>query len=157
MDEHYQQHERGEIKAAVFFEHLRHSLQITASDGKMAAAWNDIFGNEMTACLDAVDIARNRYPTYGFSNTNRTHQTYWEHHYPRIPNTFEKLFVSSEVGMRKPDAEAFEFILNELSLVPNELLFFDDTLENIEGAKQLGIQTVLVSSADSVVSALSNL
>ena len=156
MDEHYQQHEKGQIEAPVFFEHLRHSLQLTATDDEMTSGWNDIFGNEMTANLDAIDVVRNKLPTYGFSNTNRTHQIYWEHHYPRIPNTFEKLFVSSEIGLRKPDAEAFEFILKELSLKPDELLFFDDTLENIEGAKRLGIQTVLVSNSDSVVTALSD-
>ena len=157
LDEHYQQHERGQINASVFFEHLRQSLQLTATNDEMTHAWNSIFGKEMTASLDAIDVIRSKLPAYGFSNTNRTHQIYWEHHYPRIPNTFEKLFVSSEIGLRKPDAEAFEFILNELSLGPNEVLFFDDTQENIEGAKRLGIQTVLVSGADSVVSALSDL
>ncbi|MEE9335908.1 MAG: HAD family phosphatase [Granulosicoccaceae bacterium] len=157
MDQHYQQHEKGQIEAPVFFEHLRHSLQITASDDEMAKAWNDIFGNEMTASLDAIDTVRNKFPTYGFSNTNRTHQIYWEHHYPRIPKTFDKLFVSSEIGLRKPDPDAFNFILKEIAIKPEELLFFEDSLENIEGAERLGIQTVLVSNADSVVKALNNL
>ncbi len=157
MDEHYQQHERGQIDASVFFDHLRQSLQLTATDDEMTNAWNSIFGNEMTSSLDAIDMVRSKLPVYGFSNTNRTHQIYWEHHYPRIPNTFEKLYVSSEIGMRKPEAEAFELILNELSLEPNEVLFFDDTQENIDGAERLGMQTVLVSGADSVVSALRNL
>lgn len=157
MDQHYQQHERGQIEAPVFFEHLRDSLQITASDDEMTKAWNHIFGNEMTTNLDAIDAVRNTLPTYGFSNTNKTHQLYWEHHFPRIANTFEKLYASSEIGMRKPDAEAFEFILKELSLKPNELLFFDDSPENVEGAERLGIQTVLVDNSDSVVSALSKL
>ncbi len=157
MDEPYQQHERGQIEASVFFDHLRQSLQLSATDDEMTNAWNNIFGNEMSASLDAIDVVRSTLPAYGFSNTNRTHQIYWEHHYPRIPNTFEKLYVSSEIGLRKPDAEAFELILNELSLAPNELLFFDDTQENIDGAQRLGIQTVLVSGTDSVVNALSDL
>lgn len=154
MDEPYQQHERGQIEGSAFFEHLRKSLQLTATDDEMSTAWNDIFGEEMTTSLDAIDRVRSKIPCYGFSNTNRTHQIYWEHHYPRISRTLEKLFVSSEIGLRKPDAEAFEYILKEIAVEPEELLFFDDTLENIEGAERLGIQTVLVSSAESVVSAL---
>lgn len=155
MDERYQQHERGQIEASVFFAHLRHRLKLNATDHEMTAAWNDIFGHEITTTLNAIDGIRNKIPTYGFSNTNRTHQIYWEHHYPRIKSTFEKLYVSSEIGLRKPDADAFEFILNDISVKPNELLFFDDSSENIAGAKRLGIQTVLVSDSDSVVKALS--
>ena len=154
MDEQYQLHERGLIEAPVFFEHLRQSLQLTGTDHEMTTAWNAIFGSQITASLDAIDAVRKKIPTYGFTNTNRTHQLYWEHHFPRIQNTFEKLFVSSEIGLRKPEAEAFKFILNDISVKPNELLFFDDSLENIEGAKRLGIQTVLVSNSDSVVAAL---
>lgn len=157
MDEHYQQHERGQIDATVFYEHLRQTLALTASDTEMDSAWNAIFGQQITASLDAIDIARAKFPTYGFSNTNQTHQRYWEHHFPRLTNSFDKLYVSSEIGLRKPDAQAFEFILNDIAVSPKELLFFDDSIENIEGAERLGIQTVLVSSSDSVVDALNKL
>jgi len=144
MDECYEQHERGHIEASEFFEHLRDTLQLTATDDEMITAWNAIFGSEIEASFDAIDTVRNKIPTYAFTNTNRTHQLYWEHHFPRVGNTFEKLFVSSEIGLRKPDAKAFEFILKDISIKPHELLFFDDSTENIEGAKRLGIQTVLV-------------
>ena len=154
MNEHYKQHERGHITASEFFEHLRTELQLTATDHEMTSAWNDIFGSEISATLDAIDAVSNNIPTYAFTNTNRTHQLYWEQHFPRIVSTFEKLFISSEIGLRKPEAKAFEFILDDISVKPHELLFFDDSVENIEGAKRLGIQTVLVTSSDSVVSAL---
>ncbi|MFK7861523.1 MAG: HAD family hydrolase [Granulosicoccus sp.] len=157
MDWHYQQHERGGIEASEFFQHLRHTLQLTATDDEIAQAWNDIFGRQMTASLDAIDTISNEIPCYGFSNTNRTHQTYWEYHYPRIPTTFVKLFVSSEIGLRKPDASAFEFVLREMSVEPEEVLFFDDTQENIDGAKRLGIQTILVTGADTVVNTIRDL
>lgn len=65
--------------------------------------------------------------------------------------------MSSEIGLRKPDAEAFQFILNDISVKPNELLFFDDSAENIEGAKRLGIQSVLVTDSESAVTALNQL
>jgi len=155
MDEPYIRHERGQINAPVFFDHLRDKLKINASDEQMAAAWNDIFGQEITTSLNAIDRVRNNIPTYGFSNTNHTHQIYWEHHFPRIKNTFQTLFVSSEIGLRKPDTDAFNYILAQISVQPAELLFFDDSPENIEGAQRLGIQTVLVTDSNSVVSALS--
>jgi len=94
----------------------------------------------MSTSLDAIDAIREKIPTYGFTNTNQTHKIYSEHHFPRIQNTFKKLFVSSDIGLRKPEAKAFEYILNDISVEPHELLFFDDSVENIEGAKLLGIQ-----------------
>jgi putative hydrolase of the HAD superfamily len=43
--------------------------------------------------------------------------------------------------MRKPDAEIFEFVLNENKLDPTKTLFIDDTEQHILGAKKLGVQT----------------
>jgi len=157
VDATYEQHERGLIDASVFFEHQRRTLQLTGSDDELARGWNAIFETEITQSIDAIDTVRSRLPVYGFSNTNRTHQLYWEKHFPRVHATFEKMYVSSEIGLRKPDAEAFHYILNDISVQPEELLFFDDSIENIEGASKLGIQTVLVKGPDSVVSALNAL
>jgi len=154
IDEPYEQHEKGLIDASVFFEHQRRTLELTGSDDELAHGWNSIFESEIKESIDAIDTVRSRMPVYGFSNTNRTHQLYWEEHFPRVHATFKKMYVSSEIGLRKPDAEAFHYILNDISVQPDELLFFDDSIENIEGASKLGIQTVLVKGPDSVASAL---
>lgn len=154
FDECYEQHERGLIDAATFFDHQRHSLQLKGSDNELIAGWNAIFDTQIIESMDAIDAIRTRLPTYGFTNTNQTHQLYWEENFPRARGLFKTLFVSSEIGMRKPDKEAFEHILNDIGVQAEELLFFDDSPENIEGAKRLGIQTVLVTGSDSVVAAL---
>jgi putative hydrolase of the HAD superfamily len=54
---------------------------------------------------------------------------------------FEKVYFSSDIGMRKPDAEIFEFVLKEQGLDPARTLFIDDTEQHILGAQKLGIQT----------------
>ena len=59
----------------------------------------------------------------------------------RFQNCFEIFYLSYEMGMRKPDAEIFEFILDENKLEPSETLFVDDTKENIDTAAFLGIRT----------------
>ena len=51
------------------------------------------------------------------------------------------MYLSYEVGMRKPDAEIFELVLSENNLDPNETLFIDDSIQHIEAAKKLGIHT----------------
>jgi len=154
LDEKYQQHERGTIDAAAFFQYQRDMYALEGTDSEIIAGWNAIFGAEITQSLDAIDAISGSIPCYGFTNTNRTHQVYWEAKFPRMHSTFEKLFVSSEIGLRKPDAEAFYYVLNEISVDPEELLFFDDSVENVEGASVLGIQTVLVTGPAAVLDAL---
>jgi len=154
MDEAYQQHERGLISGSEYFAHLRSSLGLSADDVTMTAGWNAIFGNEIDLALDAIDQVSDRYPCYGFTNTNAVHQEYWEREHPRIRQSFNQVFVSSEMGLRKPDLQSFEHILDETSTKAGAMLFFDDTAENIEGALRAGLQAIQVSSAADVVKAL---
>jgi putative hydrolase of the HAD superfamily len=52
---------------------------------------------------------------------------------------------------RKPDAEIFEQVLSENNMVAADTLFLDDNALNIEGARALGIQTVYVTSPDTML------
>lgn len=155
MDAAYEQHEKGQISALEYFSHLRSVLELTGADAEITKGWNAIFGSEISETLDTIDSLHKKIPVFGFTNTNKAHQDHWEPHFPRISTTFDRLFVSSEIGLRKPDAEAFDFVMDAISVKPEELLFFDDSQENIDGAKQLGIQTALVTGPASVKAALS--
>lgn len=157
LDEPYQQHERGQISGETYFDHLRSHLQLTGSNDDIEKGWNAIFGNELTEALDAIDTVRERYRCFGFTNTNTIHQQYWERCFPRIRRSFDKLFVSSEIGLRKPDADAFSYIFEDISVTPEQVLFFDDSRENINGARRLGVQCVLVDSPTVVPDTLLNL
>lgn len=59
-------------------------------------------------------------------------------------NTFDKIFSSAYVGYKKPSADFFQVIfdyLSRLSLFSKEnVLFWDDDLENVKGAKNFGFQ-----------------
>ena len=52
---------------------------------------------------------------------------------------FDKLYLSHKIGLRKPNIEAFDCILKEQKLHPNEVLFIDDSIQHIESAEKLGI------------------
>ena len=51
---------------------------------------------------------------------------------------FKKLYISCEIGLRKPDPEIFNLFLNESGFRPEECLFIDDGVDNIESARRLG-------------------
>lgn len=153
-DEDYQRHERGEITGSEYFDTLRRKLQLSATDEEIEAGWNAIFRDEIAQTLDAIEAARRFLPCYAFSNTNRSHHAAWRAAYPRIETVFDRIFASSDIGLRKPERAAFEHVCREIGLAPQALLFFDDLEENVTGARACGLQAVQVRSPEDVRRAL---
>jgi HAD superfamily hydrolase (TIGR01509 family) len=52
---------------------------------------------------------------------------------------FHKIYLSSQIGVAKPEKKAFEFVLKDLNVKPGECLFIDDNPENVAIAAGLGI------------------
>jgi len=77
------------------------------------------------------------------SNSNALH---WPRvlHEMRLGAAFDNHFVSHLTGRIKPDAEAFEHVLQTLGCEPSQVLFLDDNLLNIEAARALGMHAVCV-------------
>jgi HAD superfamily hydrolase (TIGR01509 family) len=67
---------------------------------------------------------------------------------------FRSVFISYELGVRKPDAEAFVAVADLMAVEPSAVLFFDDSIENVEGAESAGMQAELVESTDDLRRAL---
>ena len=93
------------------------------------------------------------FPLYAFSNTNEIHRQHMFAHFGDIFKNFTKIFISSEMGVRKPDPESFDYVLKDLKRQPHEILFFDDTQENVDGAKACGLQAIRVKSIKDIIDA----
>jgi 2-haloacid dehalogenase len=61
-------------------------------------------------------------------------------------NWFDGRVVSGEEKTRKPFREFYDVIVNRFQLLPEETLFIDDNLRNIEAAKEMGFQTIVFTS-----------
>jgi putative hydrolase of the HAD superfamily len=150
----YQQHERGEITAAQYFAHLAMTLELQDDPAHISAGWNAIFGREITETRLLVQEARAHLPCYVFSNTNATHQVAWTALYPDLAQSFERIFVSSDMGYRKPERRAFEYVADAMDVPLNAILFFDDHPDNVAGARAAGLQAVHVQGPADVRAAL---
>lgn len=153
----YQQHETGELGAKDYFDSLRGSLKLDGSDEQIAAGWNSIFVGEISETVKAVRKARTKYPCYAFTNSNPTHQTAWRSKFPEVLAAFDRVFVSSEIGLRKPERAAFDLISREVGVPAGSIMFFDDLLENVTGALEAGLLAVHVRSPADVQDALRRL
>jgi putative hydrolase of the HAD superfamily len=150
----YQQHERGEISAVQFYAALRDSLRIALSDEQFEEGWNALILDEKREITRQIAALKPGIPLYVFSNANETHKRYWERHHSAVLTPFRRVFVSSDIGLRKPDTAAFDHVAREIGVAPERILFFDDMLANVEGARRAGLEAVHVTSAASVAAAL---
>ena len=150
----YEAHERGEIDAAAYYESLRRDLGVALDDAALEDGWNAVFGPPIEATIDLVEELAPRVPQYLFSNTNAVHHAYWSRLYGPAFLHLRSQFVSHRMGRRKPERAAFEHVARAIGVLPGRVLFFDDLPANVEGAREAGMQAVLVRSPDDVASAL---
>lgn len=154
FDGAYEAHEKGEIEAQAFFEALRGSLGTDMSDERFLQGWNKIFVQEAPNMRDLLQRAGTMFPLYLFSNTNTAHKRYFLDQYRDVLSPFRELFLSPEIGMRKPEPDAFHTVARRIGVPPARLAFFDDSPENVAGAKAAGLKAFHVRSVDDIVAAL---
>jgi putative hydrolase of the HAD superfamily len=140
-------YEKGEISSENFVTKVCTILGEHRPEA-IVSLWNSMildFPEERLTFIEQLRESKS-YRLFLLSNTNDLHikhveETMGHSRYERFKNCFEGFYLSHELGMRKPDSEIFQFILNSNHLEPQETLFIDDTLEHILSAGTLGIQT----------------
>jgi len=156
-DEAYKRHETGELDDAAFFTALRGALGVELSDAQFLEGWNAIFAGEMPGMARLLARAAKRLPLYAFSNTNRPHVEHFSKVYADVLGHFREIFLSSAIGLRKPDAAAYDHVVKAIGVPAKRIVFFDDLAENVEGARTRGLIAVHVTSPDDVARALAAL
>ncbi len=142
-----QLYEKGLVSTKDFKAYYKNVLQKGGfSEEELVNSWVSILGDFPLHRLLFLERIPKKYRLFLLSNTNELHidhvQTkFGNTFYDRFVNCFDKIYYSHEINMRKPDADPFQLIVSENKLSPSATLFVDDTLENIEMAIHLGIQT----------------
>ena len=140
--------ETGKITDEDFYNEFRKEAKINLTDNQITTAWNAMLLGFPAEKINFLKEIKSKYNTFLFSNTNQIHHAafhkmfYEKYGHFDFGNLFRKAYYSHKIGLRKPLPESFIFILNEQKIKPEETLFIDDTLINIEAAKKLGLQTI---------------
>lgn len=156
-DETFWSYETGQITDREFFALLRQSLGVELSDTQLLNGWNATFIDEMPNIGALLAKAEKHLPLYAFSNTNAAHVAYFSKHYADVLSHFREIFLSSTIGLRKPDAAAYDHVIKAIGVKPERIVFFDDLIENVEAASKRGLIAVHVTSPTSVAEALAEL
>lgn len=157
FDEPYRQHECGAISADEYYAHLCTVLKLQPDMRRIEHGWNAIYLLPIHETWQLIEDARKRLPCYAFSNTNAAHKLQWIAQFPGLEALFDHIYTSHEIGARKPERDAFLHVADAIEVAPSSILFFDDTLENVEGARRAGLNAVHVRSPQDVRSALAAL
>jgi glucose-1-phosphatase len=159
IDEMYSQHtivslfkdlETGRINEHDFYEGIKTSGKNEITDEQIRNAWNALLLDFRNESMAALKNLKTKYKLFLLSNTNIIHLQAFNKIYETsmiggtFTEHFDKVYFSHEIACRKPDAEAYEIVLNENNLIALETLFIDDSAANIEGAKAVGLQTILL-------------
>lgn len=141
--------ETGKITAAEFIAGIRNAAKDTPlSDQQIIDAWNAILLDFPMRRLQLLQQLRGHYDLILLSNTNEIHEVAFNKILQdtcginSLAHFFDKVYYSHRVGMRKPDKEIFQHILDENGFLPEHTLFIDDSPQHIETAKSLGIHTI---------------
>lgn len=125
-------------------------LSSLASHDELITAWTAMLLDIPSERIELLKNLKNEgYRIFLFSNTNVIHlrfiHTSVEQNFDGLPfdTLFEKAWYSHLIGHRKPNKEAFLFVLNDARLNPSETLFIDDNADNIKAAESVGIKGFL--------------
>lgn len=156
-------YDKGEISSDDFFNDLK---KITKTDNDIPAirkAWDAMLLDFPKHRLELLNSLKDKYRIFLLSNTNEAHietfelDLYNQHGHKNLEPFFEKVYYSCRMGMRKPDTEIFDYVLNQNSLSAEETLFIDDSPQHIEGALKTGINAKLLHKHREVADLLSEI
>lgn len=142
--------DKGHVSEDDFFNDLKRITESSASIAELKYAWDAMLLDFPKHRLDQLSQLKTNYRLFLLSNTNETHihtferDLFRQHGYQNLESFFEKVYYSCRIGMRKPDKEIFDFVLQENKLNPSETLFIDDSPQHAEGAGKTGIQSYLL-------------
>jgi glucose-1-phosphatase len=150
FDADYEAHERGELSAPEYYAALRKTLGISLCDRDFEAGWCSILAGVIPGAVEVLAGLSARTPIYLFSNTNAVHYARWRSDYAELLAPVRAVFCSHELGARKPTLEAFKKVCSAIGSEPARIAFFDDTMENVQGAERAGMVAFHAKSPEAI-------
>ncbi len=97
--------------------------------------------------IEIVKKLKKSYKVYALSNVDRESINYVKKKFS-IYDIFDDAVLSCEIGMAKPEQEIYKYILKRFGLKPEDCIFIDNRPKNVEGARKVGIKSILFESPE---------
>lgn len=142
----FDQLDTGKISPGEFRNRIRAHSNNELTDKQIDRAWNAMLLDFRRERFILLKELRKHYKTFLLSNTNAIHLDCFMEKLRQtmgiddLSDYFIEDYYSHRIGLRKPDREVYEYILNRHGLLPEETLFIDDSPQHVEGARKTGLQ-----------------
>jgi glucose-1-phosphatase len=150
--------ETGELDEPAFRNFVRKILNFDdLSDEAIDTAWNSLLLDLPPERVELIRTLSTKYRLFLLSNTSSIHITQVNKileastGVKKLDDLFEKVYLSYEMGLMKPDPRIYQKVLEEAGLKADETLFLDDNKANIESAAALGIDTIHVQKPTTIL------
>lgn len=140
--------EEGKISKDEFSERLSEMCGRKLPEEELNNAWLGFFETVSLSKMKVLEELHRKYKMFLLSNTNPfvmdwARSDRFTSEGKGLNFYFDKLYLSYELGITKPDVEIFKKMIEDSGIVPEETLFIDDGSANIEAARSLGFDTLL--------------
>jgi putative hydrolase of the HAD superfamily len=141
----FEELETGKISDEDFYDAIQQYCSPSTTKEQIESAWNAILLNFRIESLECLVKLGEEYNVYLLSNTNSIHLQAFNKIFeeetgkPRLDDYFIKAYYSHKIQQRKPYAATYKFVLSDAGIKPEETLFIDDSIVNIEGAREAGL------------------
>lgn len=159
LNQHQPSLERGDIKIEEFWQKVTQELGVQYNHNRDIDLWTKHYIGDSPINQGLLDLSdqlrREGYRTGLLSNTHEEHIRLNEDR--GIFEHFDITLLSSRMGTRKPETEAFQALWQGLEVDQRQLAFIDDNLENIAAAISLGIHAIKYTNNKEVIEELKTL
>jgi epoxide hydrolase-like predicted phosphatase len=145
----YSRYETGATTSEQFYQEFLTHYQTDIPFQSFRESWNEMILDLPPERMDLLNTLRDDgRKIYLLSNINPLHAEEMQRVFQclDLPGTFkghfDRVYYSYEMGLRKPDPAIFTRVLVENDLTAENTLFIDDSLQHVESAKRLGLQTI---------------
>ena len=133
--------ETGYLSAGEFIKNLQQEYQLPFSAHEIIHGWNAMLSGLIPGRIKLIHELQSNYRLFLLSNTNEIHYQFIYKECEPLFNLFERCYFSHQIKLRKPNLDAFEYVLNENDLSASKTLFVEDSPQHIEAARRLGLHT----------------
>jgi glucose-1-phosphatase len=138
----------GGCSGPEFYRRMVERTGLTLPYEAFCVAWSDMFWEDRAVIGLIVEAPVEK--RYLLSNTNDIHWRFIRERYGHVLERFDRLGVSHELQLEKPDAAIYEWVIRDSGFSPGEHLFIDDIAENVEGARAAGMDGLVHTDSESL-------
>ncbi len=135
--------EKGEISDAEFVDYLNATKGLSWTVDDLTAVWSRMFRINEAGRGMFLDAAESGMPVYTLSNIAGFHIDAIENNWGGFFDGAERLFLSYQIGVRKPHPDIYHYTLKKLGASGGDCFSIDDLPENIAAAREVGINAHL--------------